>query len=65
MGAVLGLLTHPCIRTTSQPGARMGFCRDLGSQLPHPGHVFLQVLVGKALAVLCVALCQVRNAGIT
>lgn len=60
---------HCGVRTTSQPGARMGFCRDLGCQLPHPGHVFHQVLVGKALAVLCVALCQVmtwvRDAGIT
>lgn len=60
---------HHRVRTTSQPGARMGFCRDLGCQLPHPGCIFHQVLFGKALAVLCAALCQVmtwvRNAGIT
>lgn len=60
---------HYRVRTTRQPGAGMAFCRDLGCQLPSLGHVVHQVLVGEALAVLCVALFQmmtwVRNAGIT
>lgn len=57
------------VGSITELGARMGVSSDFDCQLLPPGHIFQRVLVGKAAAMLCIALgwlmTWVRNAGST